>query len=85
MSKDLCGYFGKQLRISLDTKETSVEEIDSAVLKKYLGGVGYGARVLYDEIKKGNTLTLPILCLPCNHSCVLWRKLYGLSQQFSGK
>jgi hypothetical protein len=34
MSKDLCGYFGKQLRISLDTKETSVEEIKSAVLKK---------------------------------------------------
>jgi aldehyde:ferredoxin oxidoreductase len=53
MSEDLCGYFGKQLRISLDTKETRVEEIDSAVLKKYLGGVGYGARVLYDEIKKG--------------------------------
>lgn len=53
MSKDLCGYFGKQLRISLDTKETSVEEIKSAVLKKYLGGVGYGARVLYDEIEKG--------------------------------
>lgn len=53
MSEDLCGYFGKQLRISLDTQETRVEEIDSAVLKKYLGGVGYGARVLYDEIKKG--------------------------------
>jgi aldehyde:ferredoxin oxidoreductase len=53
MSEDICGYFGKQLRISLDTKETRVEEIDSAVLKKYLGGVGYGARVLYDEIKKG--------------------------------
>ena len=53
MSEDLCGYFGKQLRISLDTKETSVEEIDSEVLKKYLGGVGYGARVLYDEIQKG--------------------------------
>ncbi|MGD9227309.1 MAG: aldehyde ferredoxin oxidoreductase N-terminal domain-containing protein, partial [Desulfobacterales bacterium] len=53
MSEDLCGYFGKQLRISLDTKKASVEEIDSAVLKKYLGGVGYGARVLYDEIEKG--------------------------------
>ena len=53
MSEDLCGYFGKQLRISLDTQETRVEEIDTAVLKKYLGGVGYGARVLYDEIKKG--------------------------------
>jgi aldehyde:ferredoxin oxidoreductase len=53
MGENLGGYFGKQLRISLDTKETSVEEIDSAVLKKYLGGVGYGARVLYDEIEKG--------------------------------
>lgn len=53
MSEDICGYFGKQLRISLDNKETNVEEIDSVVLKKYLGGVGYGARVLYDEVKKG--------------------------------
>jgi len=53
MSEDLCGYYGKQLRVSLDTKETRMEEIDTAVLKKYLGGVGYGARVLYDEIEKG--------------------------------
>jgi aldehyde:ferredoxin oxidoreductase len=30
-----------------------MEEIDSEVLKKYLGGAGYGARVLYDEIEKG--------------------------------
>jgi aldehyde:ferredoxin oxidoreductase len=53
MGEDLCGYFGKQLRISLDTGETSTEGIDPEVLKKYLGGVGYGARVLYDEIEKG--------------------------------
>jgi aldehyde:ferredoxin oxidoreductase len=53
MSEDFCGYFGKQLRISLDTQKASMEEIDSEVLKKYLGGVGYGARVLYDEIEKG--------------------------------
>jgi aldehyde:ferredoxin oxidoreductase len=38
MGEDLCGYFGKQLRISLDTREVSMEEI---------------ARVLYDEIEKG--------------------------------
>jgi aldehyde:ferredoxin oxidoreductase len=53
MGEDLCGYFGKQLRISLDTGEASTEEIDPEVLKEYLGGVGYGARVLYDEIEKG--------------------------------
>ena len=53
MSEDLCGYFGKQLRVSLDTQQTRIEEIDTAVLRKYLGGVGYGARVLYAEIEKG--------------------------------
>jgi aldehyde:ferredoxin oxidoreductase len=53
MGEDICGYFGKQLRISLDTGEASTEEIDPEVLKEYLGGVGYGARVLYDEIEKG--------------------------------
>ncbi len=53
MDKDLCGYFGRQLRVSLGTKEVRAEEIDPDVLKKYLGGVGYGARVLYDELKKG--------------------------------
>lgn len=53
MSVELCGYFGKQLRISLNTKEAIVEQIDPGILKNYLGGVGYGAKVLYDEIGKG--------------------------------
>ena len=35
MGEDLCGYFGKQLRISLDTGEASTEEIYPEVLKEY--------------------------------------------------
>jgi len=49
----LYGYFGKQLRISLDNKEILKENIDAAILRKYLGGTGYSARVLYDEIPQG--------------------------------
>ncbi|MEJ2219850.1 MAG: aldehyde ferredoxin oxidoreductase family protein [Desulfobacterales bacterium] len=53
MGEEIVGNLVKQLRISLDTGEASTEEIDPEVLKEYLGGVGYGARVLYDEIEKG--------------------------------
>ncbi|MBE3085475.1 MAG: aldehyde ferredoxin oxidoreductase family protein [Bacteroidetes bacterium] len=51
--ENLYGYFGKQLRVSLDSKEVLKENIDASILRKYLGGVGYAARVLYDEIPKG--------------------------------
>ena len=51
--ENLYGYFGKQLRVSLDSKEIIKENIDTSILRKYLGGAGYAARVLYDEIPKG--------------------------------
>ncbi len=53
MNQALYGYYGKQLRVSLNTGEIKTEEIDIEVLKKYIGGVGYGAHVLYDELEKG--------------------------------
>ena len=49
----LCGYFGRLLRVSLDKHVVQVEKIDPSALRRYLGGTGYGARVLYDEIPKG--------------------------------
>jgi len=55
----LYGYFGKQLRVSLDSKEILKENIDASILRKYLGGVGYAARVLYDEIPEGTHPLLP--------------------------
>jgi len=53
MGKSIYGYSGKQLRISLSNRRVAVENIDPRVLRKYLGGAGYGARILYDELKKG--------------------------------
>jgi len=59
MMDSLYGYFGKQLRVSLDSKEILKENIDASILRKYLGGVGYAARVLYDEIPEGTHPLLP--------------------------
>jgi len=53
MGSIIYGYFGKQLRVSLSTGEIKLENINVDILKKYLGGVGYGARLLYDELEKG--------------------------------
>jgi len=53
MSERIKGYMGKQLRISLDDKSYKAEKIDTQVLKDYLGGVGYSAKILYEELEKG--------------------------------
>ena len=47
------GYAGRVLRIDLTEERVSVEEIDPEVLRSFLGGVGYAARLLYDEVAAG--------------------------------
>jgi aldehyde:ferredoxin oxidoreductase len=47
------GYIGKQLRINLREQSCSTEILDNKVLRKYIGGVGYSAKVLYDEMSPG--------------------------------
>ena len=53
MPEKIKGYIGKQLRISLNDRSYKTEKIDTQVLKDYLGGVGYAAKILYEEIDKG--------------------------------
>jgi len=53
MPEKIKGYVGKQLRISLNDKSYKTEKIDTQALKDYLGGVGYGAKILYEELEKG--------------------------------
>jgi len=49
----LFGYTGKLLRIDLSKEKVSVEEINHELLRKFMGGVGYGAKLLYDELPAG--------------------------------
>ncbi|MCQ5341180.1 MAG: aldehyde ferredoxin oxidoreductase, partial [Candidatus Methanomethylicia archaeon] len=44
------GYKGKILMINLTTKKTSILEITDEFARKYLGGNGFSARLLFDMI-----------------------------------
>ena len=46
------GYQGKFLRVNLSERKTSEEPIDEAFAMKYIGGVGFGIRWLYDSLQK---------------------------------
>ena len=43
------GYHGKLLWVDLNEKKFEVRGLDDALLEKYVGGAGLGARTLYDE------------------------------------
>jgi aldehyde:ferredoxin oxidoreductase len=47
------GYAGKLLRVDLSRGKVTVEEVKPEILRKFLGGVGYGAKLYYDEIPAG--------------------------------
>jgi aldehyde:ferredoxin oxidoreductase len=47
------GYVGKILRVDLSQRTTSVEDLDEETLKKWVGGVGLGAKYLMDEVPPG--------------------------------
>lgn len=49
----LYGYAGKLLRIDLTEGKVSFEKIKPEVLKEFLGGGGYGVKLLYDELPVG--------------------------------
>ena len=54
----LCGYAGKILRVDLSEGKTWSEDLDDGTLKKWVGGVGLGAKYLYEAgllfLEKGN-------------------------------
>jgi len=46
------GYWGKILWVNLSNKETSVGTFDERFARKYLGGVGLAARIIYGNVTK---------------------------------
>ncbi len=43
------GYAGKILRVDLSKKRVEAVKLDDDLAKKYIGGAGIGAKILYDE------------------------------------
>ena len=48
--KKLHGYAGKLLRIDLDKQRFDITDEEETTLKKHLGGVSLGSKILYDEV-----------------------------------
>ena len=46
------GYWGKILCVDLSSEETSVGTFDESFARKYLGGVGLAARIIYENVTK---------------------------------
>lgn len=51
-TNEIAGYAGQQLRVNLDMWEVIAEPISAEMSRKYLGGAGYAARLLFDELDK---------------------------------
>ena len=51
--KELYGYTGKLLRIDLSSGTSRAEELDPEKLRAYIGGIGIGVSLLYDELSPG--------------------------------
>jgi len=47
------GYGGKLLRINLSTDKIESKDLPDKLVKEYIGGRGFTARILYDELKPG--------------------------------
>jgi aldehyde:ferredoxin oxidoreductase len=52
-SEGLPGYGGHLLRVNMSRGQAHKERIRSDILKNFVGGVGYAARLLYEEIPAG--------------------------------
>jgi aldehyde:ferredoxin oxidoreductase len=47
------GYMGKVLRVDLSNREIAIESLDEEIRRKFLGGYGIGARILFSEQAAG--------------------------------
>jgi len=47
------GYVGRILRVDLSTGKIWTEELDKSTAEKWVGGVGLGAKYLYEEVPPG--------------------------------
>ncbi len=47
------GYCGKILRVSLSDKEVKIEPLNNKMMDTFIGGKGFGAKMLYEEVKPG--------------------------------
>jgi len=56
---EIGGYVGKILRVDLSSGKTISEDLDQDFAAQWVGGVGFGARYLYQEVPAGVAWSAP--------------------------
>ncbi|MGC8590135.1 aldehyde ferredoxin oxidoreductase N-terminal domain-containing protein, partial [Athalassotoga sp.] len=51
--EEFFGYAGKILRVNLENKTSTIENLNRDDARMYLGGAGLSAKILYTELQKG--------------------------------
>ncbi|WXG44363.1 MAG: aldehyde ferredoxin oxidoreductase family protein [Promethearchaeati archaeon SRVP18_Atabeyarchaeia-1] len=74
------GWNGKILRVDLTTRKSTIQEYDAGFASKFLGGRGFAAKILWDDLKPG---TDPLS--PGNELIVAAGPLTGLGLPSPGK
>jgi len=74
------GWAGKILRVNLTRRKTGVQEFDSSFALNWLGGRGFAAKILWDELKPGTDAFSPE-----NRLVLATGPLTGASLPSSGK
>ena len=57
------GYTGKILHVNLDEGDISIADTQRDLAERYVGGTGFGAKYLYDEVEPGTRWNDPANCL----------------------
>lgn len=52
-SNKLYGYAGRILRVNLSKMKASIEQLPEGLVKRFIGGRGFGAKILWDELRPG--------------------------------
>lgn len=47
------GYMGKILRVNLSSRSITTEPLREEIARKFIGGRGLSAKILFDELKPG--------------------------------
>ncbi len=69
------GYAGTILRVNLTTKNITKEDLDPVLARDYLGGRGFTARTLWNELKPGIDPLSPDNILICSTGILTGHKL----------
>jgi aldehyde:ferredoxin oxidoreductase len=77
---ETCGYAGQILRIDLSTGEIGKDELNPEIARKFIGGIGMSAKLLYDAVEPNADALSPGNALIASSSPISGTALIGANK-----